>query len=193
MKKLYLIGSLRNPEIVKITNALHDRFSSELEIFSDWAAAGPMADDAWRDYEKARGRTFKEALQGYAARHVFEFDRHHLDTSDGAVLILPAGRSGGIELGYMVGRGRSTFVLLDSPDRYDVMLQFADHLADSIDELMEQINETLILGRRRRTEYEQDESARQLVEGVYKATRNHRKIHEHPDSTVFELAEIPSS
>jgi len=44
---------------------------------------------------------------------------------DGAVLVYPAGRSCGIEFGYIVGRGKPGWVLLDSPDRWDVMVQFA--------------------------------------------------------------------
>ena len=97
-----------------------------MEVFDDWFAAGPEADDCWRSYEKAKGHTYPEALKGYAANHVFDFDLHHLKRVDGAVLVYPAGKSAHLELGYVAGQGKPTFILLDQePDRFDVMLQFA--------------------------------------------------------------------
>lgn len=121
-KSLYLIGSLRNEGIPEISKSLR---KIGLDVFDDWHAAGPEADDCWKEYEENRGRTYKEALSGYAARHVFSFDKYHLDRCDAALLVLPAGKSGHLELGYMAGRGKPTFILLDRPDRWDVMYQFA--------------------------------------------------------------------
>lgn len=122
IKSLYLIGSLRNEGIPEVSKSLRE---IGLDVFDDWHAAGPEADDCWKEYEENRGRTYKEALSGYAARHVFSFDKHHLDRCDAALLVLPAGKSGHLELGYMAGRGKPTFILLDRPDRWDVMYQFA--------------------------------------------------------------------
>src|SRR5690606_5783377 len=110
-KKVYLIGSLRNPEVPKIASTLRQSLTN-WEIFDDWYAAGPEADDYWKSYEKDRNHGYIEALSGLAAEHVFSFDKHHLDTSCAAVLVLPAGRSGHLELGYMAGRGAYTAILL---------------------------------------------------------------------------------
>ncbi len=111
------------------------------EIFDDWFSAGFEADDMWRDYEKGKGHDFQAALQGHAAKHVFQFDKHHLDTCDVAVLVLPAGKSGHLELGYVAGKGKPTAILLDSdPDRFDVMYQFADRVATNESELVEWLN-----------------------------------------------------
>lgn len=124
--KVYIIGSLRNENIPKIAQRLRDALGPDHIVFDDWYAAGPEADDYWQKYEKARGSTYAEALVGYAAWHVFEFDKHHLDTCDVAVLVLPAGKSGHLELGYVAGRGVPTVILLDrEPERFDVMYNFA--------------------------------------------------------------------
>jgi hypothetical protein len=131
---LYLIGSLRNEEIPTIAQSIR---STGLDVFDDWYAAGPEADDYWKRYETGRGRTYKSALGGYAARHVFEFDRHHLDRCDSALLVLPAGKSGHLELGYVAGSGRPTYVLLDRPDRWDVMYQFATEVFETQEEMIE--------------------------------------------------------
>ncbi len=126
---IYLIGSLRNPEVPKIARRLEDALGER--VFADWFAAGPHADDAWRDYEKSRGISFAEALQEPAATNVFEFDRRHLEQARAVVLVLPAGKSGHMELGWCLGRGTPGYILLDSPDRWDVMYKFATGVSTS--------------------------------------------------------------
>jgi len=86
---IYVIGSLRNKNVPIISNKL--RKSTSHEIFDSWYSPGPHADDYWRHYEKAKGVTYKEALRDWAAKHIFEFDVHHLDRADVVVLIMPAG------------------------------------------------------------------------------------------------------
>lgn len=134
MTAIYLIGSLRNPDIPRIGEFLR---AQGHDVFDDWFAAGRIADDSWREYEKARGRTFQEALRGYAARHVFGFDLYHLDRCDAGVLVMPAGKSGHIEMGYLVGQGKPVYVLLDHPKRWDVMYAFARGVFTSLEELGE--------------------------------------------------------
>lgn len=124
MTSIYLIGSLRNPQVPVVAELLR---KAGFDVFDDWYAAGPEADDYWQKYENARGHTYGEALAGYAAQHVFAFDKYHLDRCEMALLMLPAGKSGHLELGYAAGKGKHTFILLDKvPDRYDVMYQFAN-------------------------------------------------------------------
>lgn len=123
-RKIYLIGSLRNAKIPDIASEIR---TDGHEVFDDWMAAGPEADDYWQRYEKGKGNDFPKALGGHAAVHVFEFDRYHLNRCDTGVLVLPAGRSGHLELGYMAGLGKDTAILMEGePDRYDVMYQFAN-------------------------------------------------------------------
>ncbi len=135
---IYIIGSLRNPGIPIIASRIRQL---GYEVFDDWYAAGPKADDHWRDYEQGRGRSYAEALKGHAARHVFDFDQHHLDRCDGGLLVLPAGKSGHLELGYLRGQKKPTWILMDGPPpdgRWDVMYQFASEgVYDDLDMLCE--------------------------------------------------------
>ncbi len=130
--KVYLIGSLRNQAVPKLAKKIR---KLGFTVFDDWYAAGPEADDKWRDYEKARGRTFQEALKGFAADHVFKFDKKHLDECDIAVLQMPAGKSGHLELGYVIGQGKPGYILTDDPERWDVMYLFASGVFSSFDSL----------------------------------------------------------
>lgn len=134
MTSIYVIGSLRNPLIPEIGNALRE---IGLEAFDDWFAAGPEADDSWKTYEQGRGSTYSGALMGYAAKHVFDFDKFHLDRVDSGLLVLPGGRSAHLELGYMIGRGKPGYVLMDTPDRWDVMYRFCERVFFSKEEMVE--------------------------------------------------------
>ncbi len=137
MKRVYVIGSLRNPFVQDVAQALR---GPGIEVFDDWMAAGPRADDHWKEYEQHRGRSYVQALKGRAAQQVYNYDKSNLDRADIAVLVLPAGKSGHLELGYMAGKGKPTYILLDSKDdRWDVMYNFATAAASSVVELRQAI------------------------------------------------------
>ena len=131
-KKAYIVGSLRNPMIREAAKVLRD---AGMEVFDDWHGCGPEADDHWKTYEKDRGRTYIQALGGKLAGHAFEFDKSNLDEADTVVLILPAGKSGHLELGYAAGRGKDTFIVLEpdrDEDRWDLMYKFATKVVTDI-------------------------------------------------------------
>lgn len=115
---------------------------SDVEVFNDWYAAGPEADDEWKSYEQNRNRTYQEALAGHAARNVFAFDKRHLDRCTHALLVLPAGKSGHMEIMYAAyGVGAKTAILLDPDDvRWDVMYQFIPTILNNDGEIEEWLN-----------------------------------------------------
>lgn len=136
--KIYVIGSLRNPKIPEVGAVLRG-FGHE--VFDDWYAAGPEADDYWAAYERGRGKDMRTALKTWAAQNTLAFDRKHLERADAVVLVMPAGKSGHLELGYAIGKGAKGFVLLDGePERWDCMYGFAENVAYTIDQLVEDIN-----------------------------------------------------
>lgn len=121
---IYLIGSLRNPNVPVLAKELRDIL--QVEVFDDWFSPGPQADDYWRDYEKLRGSTYKQALSNWAGKHIFDFDSYHINRLSTGVMYMPAGKSGHLELGYMLGQGKKGYILFDQePERWDVMYQFA--------------------------------------------------------------------
>jgi len=136
---IYLIGSLRNPRVPEISAILRELGH---EVFDDWHAAGPTADDCWLEYERARGRTYAQALrEGYAAEHVFQFDLKHLNRATMGLLLMPAGKSGHLELGYLMGQGKPGYVLFEDgePERWDIMYKFAADVFFSVEEMKEGI------------------------------------------------------
>ncbi len=134
---IYVIGSLRNPKIPEIANKIQ---AVGHEAFADWYGAGPEADDKWKEYEIERGKTYLQALKSYGAQAVFNFDKKHLERADAVVLVAPAGKSGHLELGWALGKGKPGYYLLDSPDRWDVMLQFATMVTDNLEDIMKDLD-----------------------------------------------------
>ncbi len=81
---------------------------------------------------------YKEALADHGAQHVYNFDRTFLTRASTVVLVLPAGKSGHLELGWALGQGKRGFILLDGePDRYDVMYNFSTGVCLSMQELID--------------------------------------------------------
>lgn len=129
---VYIIGSLRNPKVPEVGNALR---AAGFDAMDDWYGSGEKADDAWQEYEKARGRTYAEALKGRAAESIYCFDRSLLDLADAAVLVAPGGRSAFLELGYFVGCGKPGYILDDGDParRFEVMPNFATAVITDLD------------------------------------------------------------
>lgn len=146
-RKVYIIGSLRNTTLAGTANHLRELMGPNVTIFDDWMCAGPNADDAWRDHEQGRNITFLQALELPAAKHVFAFDKCHLTESDAVVLIAPAGKSAHLELGWSLGKGKPGYILLDNPDRWDVMYQFATGITENLEELATMLSEQLYADR----------------------------------------------
>lgn len=134
IKSIYLIGSLKNKEVLEVTKILREL---GLDVFSDWLCPGPDADDYLRDYYRELGLNYREIMSSYAAKHIYEFDRHHLDRCDAAILVMPGGKSAHLELGYTIGKGKPGFILFDQePERVDIMHQFATEIFMSKEDMV---------------------------------------------------------
>ena len=72
--------------------------------------------------------------------NIVAYDKKWIDWSDTAVLLLPAGRSGHLELGYALGTGKSTHVIMDDPERWDVMYGLLEGVWDSEEEFRKAIS-----------------------------------------------------
>jgi len=131
---IYLIGSLRNPEVPKVAESLR---SAGFDVYDDWWSASEDADDWLQSYYKRRGFTHKQMLNAIASKHIFELDFRHLNRCQIGVLLMPAGKSGHIELGYMIGQGKPGYILFDKePERFDQMHQFAKDVFYNVEELV---------------------------------------------------------
>lgn len=137
ISKIYVVGSLENPKVEEVAEAL--RTFDGVEVFDQWRAAAPDGDKLWQAYCKRRGWGYKEALRSDFVRTAYEFDFKHLSEADVVVLVMPAGRSAHLELGWALGKGKKGYILFPDgePDRYDLMANMATDVFFSVDELVE--------------------------------------------------------
>lgn len=134
---IYLIGSLKNPRVPVVGEELR---KAGFEVFDDWFASGPDADDHLWAYERARGHNAVQALHGHAASHVYQFDKKFIDQATCAVLLMPAGKSGFFELGWFRGTNRPGYILFDKdPERIDIMFQLATGMFYNTDDLIKEL------------------------------------------------------
>lgn len=136
-RSIYVIGSMRNPQVPLVAKALR---AIGWDAFDDWYSPGEQCDDKWQEYEKQRGRTFREALAGYHAQTAFKLDEYHIDRCDAGILVLPAGKSAHIELGVFRGAKKPRYILMDGePERYDIMYNYATKIFMSLDEMVQEL------------------------------------------------------
>lgn len=130
---------MRNEHVPNVANTLRDR--TDWQVFDDWHCVGPEADDYWQQYERDRGRHYREALYGPHATNVFNFDKAWLEKADAVCLIAPAGKSAHLELGWSAGQGKRTYVLFDEePPRFDIMYQFCTNIFFDVEELIKELS-----------------------------------------------------
>lgn len=66
----------------------------------------------------------------------FESDFAAMQRADAFVLVLPCGRSAHLELGWVVGAGKPTAILLEDPTVPELMYRMVDFLAPSIEHVV---------------------------------------------------------
>lgn len=66
----------------------------------------------------------------------FAEDFGAMQRADTFVLVLPCGKSAHLELGWAVGAGKRTAILLEDPVEPELMYRMVDHLAPSLFELL---------------------------------------------------------
>jgi hypothetical protein len=66
----------------------------------------------------------------------FEADFNAMQKADTFVMVLPCGKSAHLELGWAIGAGKRTAILLEDPVEPELMYRCADYLAPSLDALL---------------------------------------------------------
>lgn len=107
--KIYVASSWRNPDHHHVVTQLkHDGFDpfdfKATNASFHWRDQAP----GWPDWSLEQ---FKSVLRSQPAEEAFANDEKALDEADAGVLVLPAGISAHIEVGYLMGQLKPTFIL----------------------------------------------------------------------------------
>jgi len=101
------------------------------EVKSADAHGIPGKGTDWEDVDEyLRMVSHPRALAGFSA------DFAAMQRADAFVLVLPCGKSAHLELGWAVGAGKRTAILLEEPVEPELMYRMVDHLAPDVLDLL---------------------------------------------------------
>lgn len=135
-RRIYVASSWRNgfqPAVVAILNAagfeVYDFKNPPAKTGFHWSEVG-LPNTTGRD-DTCSAADYLTALDRPRSVEGFKSDYDAMEWADTFVLVLPCGRSAHLELGWAVGAGKRTAILLDDPCTPELMYRMVDHLATS--------------------------------------------------------------
>lgn len=134
--RIYVASSWRNPMQQGVVYTLR---AAGFEVYDfknprpgDKGFAWSEIDPDWQDWTPEE---FVEALDHPVARAGYESDFDAMEWADTFVLVMPCGRSAHLELGWAVGAGKRTAIVLDDGEP-ELMYRMVDYLAPSMLDLL---------------------------------------------------------
>ena len=129
--KFYVATSWRNEEpFARVVKFLEDQGHEVYNFKTDnnfhWSDIDP-------GYKMWNNKGYLEALKSEVALSGFISDMNALTNCDVCVMVLPCGASAHTELGYAVGYGKKTIIILDDTqrDNPELMYKMVDHIFES--------------------------------------------------------------
>lgn len=139
MARIYVASSWKNtrqPHVVeRLLNKGHSVYDFRNPHSVDAGFSWAELDPNYQKWSPAEYRkillTHPRAAQGFMA------DFRAMQWADTGLLVMPCGRSAHLELGWMAGAGKSTFILLDEDGEPELMNLLADGMCCSLEEVIE--------------------------------------------------------
>jgi hypothetical protein len=139
LMKVYVASSWRNNEQPAVVERLREE---GFEVYDFKNNDNRGADFHWRDIDPKWADWSPEdaasALNHSIAQHAFDVDMSNLEWCDALVYVQPCGVSASLELGWAVGSGRPSIVLMRDGDP-ELMLKMAT-IVTSIDAVVAELN-----------------------------------------------------
>ena len=142
---VYVASSWRNPVYPAVIGALR---AAGIEHYNfrdppDRPGFGWEQVTGVDPHDLAPGERHTETIESYLAmlahplaKAGFRADFDALAAADTVVLVLPCGKSAHLELGWAVGAGKRTSILLEDPVEPDLMYRMVDHLSPDLPDLL---------------------------------------------------------
>lgn len=135
---IYVASSWRNSMHTGVVQALRAAglicydFKEDPGAGFNWSEIMPgyLPDGLWTSGDYLMAMRHPRAQMG------FRNDYRALRACDTCVLVLPCGKSAHLELGWAVGHGKKTAILLDEPIQPELMYGMVDYLAPSLLDLL---------------------------------------------------------
>ena len=142
---VYVASSWRNPVQPSVIHALrgagidcYDFRNPEGGTGFSWAEVKPDSTSGiagkGSDWESLSD--YRQMIAHPRAREGFRADFDAMTRADTFVLVLPCGKSAHLELGWAVGAGKHTAILMEDPLEPELMYKMVGHLSSDIPDLM---------------------------------------------------------
>ncbi len=135
--RIYLASSWRNerqPELVHTLRAAgHEVYDFRNPAPGDTGFSWRAIDPDWQRWTATQQI---EALDHPVAQHGLALDYAGMQWASACVMLQPCGRSAALELGWAIGAGKLTAVLMADGQEPELMLRLADLLTTSVRELL---------------------------------------------------------
>lgn len=136
--RIYVASSWRNPMQPDLVRYLRGDGHQVYDFRNPPNSSGFRWQDIGLDPKDCTAEEYRTALATHPrAAQGFMADFAAMRWADVGVLLLPAGRSAHLELGWMSGAGKRTFILTHDGEEPELMALLADHICISIGELRE--------------------------------------------------------
>ena len=137
MKKIYVASSWRNLAQRGVIGAL--RVAGH-EVYDFRNPASGKRGFRWSDVERSceywTKQEYIKGLEHPAAKGGYKSDMDAMEWADTCVLALPCNRSSHLELGWFVGQGKRTIILLDVL-KPELMYKMVDRICITLEEVVE--------------------------------------------------------
>lgn len=136
MGRIYVASSWRNPMFEGVLDTMRAAGLSCYDFKRDEGAQFHWS-EVGVDSDGETAETYLAALTKPRAMAGFASDYNAMQDCDTCVLVLPCGRSAHLELGWFVGQGKRTAILLDDdPVTPELMYKLVDHIAPTLLDLL---------------------------------------------------------
>lgn len=137
LRRIYVASSWRCADQPSVVEALREAGHEVYDFRNPPAGTGFAWSEIDANWLEWGVDTYRDLLNHQRAVEGFASDFDAMRWADTFVLVLPCGRSAHLELGWAVGQGKRTAILL-SQDEFEpeLMYRMVDKLATSLDELL---------------------------------------------------------
>lgn len=127
---IYVASSWRNTErldnvVRALRGAGHEVYDFREDGGFHWSDVDPKIQQGAGFVAETPAREYMDFVMHPLATAGFDRDMKHLDEADTVVLVLPCGKSAHLELGYAIGQGKRTVILLEDPMQPELMYRAA--------------------------------------------------------------------
>lgn len=140
MSRIYLASSWRNPHQPWLVDLLRQNEHQVYDFRNPPHSTGFQWQDIGLDPLNCTADSYRRALLTHPrAAQGFNADFAAMRWADVGLLVLPAGRSAHLELGWMAGAGKRTLILTQDGEEPELMALLADRICISSEEVLKEL------------------------------------------------------